>query len=949
MKLPELKKIFRKKYIIRVVAGALVVGLVSTSSVQYTALADKAATTEQTTNDIISTDDVKVSNKDIDKDETVYLISKADGTVSDTIVASHLVNKDGADKIEDVADLKNIKNTNGNEKFTQNGTEVTWQANGKDIYYQGHTTKEAPVSVKVTYTLDDKEVKPKDLAGKSGHVKIHYEYTNNSTYTENVNGESVTTVVPFAAITGMVLNDDFTNIKVTNGRVVQNGTKSVVIGYALPGLKDSLEKAGGKFDKDVELPDSLDIEADVKNFDLETQMTAIVDASNTITSSSKSSNTISNDIDKLSDAGDQLKDGSEQLADGTSQLNDGAKKLAGGAKSAKDGSSKLASGTKQLKDGLGTLNSNMGTFKSGASSLSSGLNQYTAGVSKLNGGIGTLRSGLSPLRSQLPALKKINFNDLANQLTALSTGVSQLKSGSDQLLAGYNGDGTAKNPGLVKSMDQLTAGAKSVSDGASSVSSGASSLSDGATKASTGASSVSSGASDVSNGAANVSNGASTLSDSASKLAGGAKSVSDGAAKVDAGIGQLETQLSGLGTQFGTISQEQLTETIDKSLNTNQSLISLLKSTKILTDDKITLANIDGVVTKLTENQTQVIDALAKANSNDTVTATATYYTALDVLHRVQSARDALNTAEQSLQDMLTNETTQKQLKELKDGSAQVANGAKQVSEGSQQLAAGSKQLATGSKSLADGSKNLATGSKSLADGSKTLADGAKQLADGSSTLATGSKTESDGMTQANAGVKQLANGHKQLSDGINELYTSLNNSGISKLDVKKYSSLPTAAETLIDGVDQLYKGGNTLVANNSKLTGGASKLSSGAGQISSGVSRLYSGAGTLFNGQNTLTSGLSTLYDGTNTLADGAEKLTSGADKLHDGIVKLDKEGIEKLVNSYNGDIKPLANQLRAALDAGEDYQSFSGLADGKQGSVQFLYRMDGISKDDD
>lgn len=837
MKLPELKKIFRKKYIIRVVAGALVVGLVSTGTVQYTARADKAEAAEETTNSIIDTDNLKVESKDLDRDETVYLITKPDGTVTDTISAVHLINKDGEDTIDDVSDLTDIKNTNGDEKFTQDGDKVTWEANGNDIYYQGHSTAEAPVTVKVTYTLDGDEISPKELAGKSGHVKIHYDYTNNTSYTEKVNGDEVTTVVPFAAITGMILNDDFTNVKVSNGRVIQNGTKTIALGYALPGIKDSLEKNGGSFDKDLSLPESFDVEADVKDFDLETQMTALIDASNTLTSNSKETDDLSGDMDKLSDATDQLADGSKQLSDGAGKLGDGAKKLADGAKSAKDGSTKLESGSKQLRDGIGTLQKNMSTFTSGASSLSSGLKTYTAGVSQLNGGIGQLKTSLAPLSSALPALGNINITDLATQMSALSKGVSQLKTGSDQLLAGYNGDGTAANPGLVKSMDQLTTGSKSVSDAAAQVSSGASSL--------------------------------------------------------DKGIGQIQSALTGVGSQFATQSQAQLTQTIDSKLNGNTQLIGLLRQMKILgADEKITLSNIDTVVTKLTGAQTQIITGLVKSGE-DTATATATYYTALDGLHQVQAAKSALDAAGKSLQSELTSESVTSQIKQLTDGS--------------------------------------------------------KQLADGSSKLAAGAKTVSDGMSAANDGVKKMAAGQKQLSDGIDQLSSGLGSADFSKVDMSSISSLSTQFSALIKGVDQLYDGSSKLVANNDKLTGGASQLSTGAGQISTGVNKLYTGAGSLYTGVGSLSSGLGTLYDGTLSLSDGAVKLSDGADDLHDGIVKFNKEGIEKLINSYNGDIKPLANQLRAAIDAGENYQSFSGIADGKKGAVKFLYRMDSITAPDD
>ncbi len=55
---------------------------------------------------------------------------------------------------------------------------MTWNTDGEDIYYQGTTDQDLPVSVKLTYYLDGKEIKPADLKGKSGHLKIQVDYTN---------------------------------------------------------------------------------------------------------------------------------------------------------------------------------------------------------------------------------------------------------------------------------------------------------------------------------------------------------------------------------------------------------------------------------------------------------------------------------------------------------------------------------------------------------------------------------------------------------------------------------------------------------------------------------------------------------------------------------------------------------------------------------------------------
>ena len=118
---------------------------------------------------------IKANDKEIGKDESVYLISDASGKVYNTIVSDHLTNKDKADTLEDQSNLKDIKNVKGDEEFTQDGDKLTWKAGGNDIYYQGTSDEEAPVSQKVTYYLDGNEIDPKDLAGKSGKVTIHFD------------------------------------------------------------------------------------------------------------------------------------------------------------------------------------------------------------------------------------------------------------------------------------------------------------------------------------------------------------------------------------------------------------------------------------------------------------------------------------------------------------------------------------------------------------------------------------------------------------------------------------------------------------------------------------------------------------------------------------------------------------------------------------------------------
>ncbi len=195
--------------------------------------------------------------EDIDKEETVYIISDANGNVQDTIVDEWLKNPEGKDELTDVSRLNDIENVKGDESFTQDGTKLTWAANGADIYYEGHSDEAAPVSVKVTYYLDDKEISPEELSGKSGHVKIRYDYDNTAR-----NGDIYT---PFVMATGMSLDmENFANVTATNAKVISDGSRYIAVGYGMPGMSKSLDLD----EEDINLPDYFEVEADATDFQL---------------------------------------------------------------------------------------------------------------------------------------------------------------------------------------------------------------------------------------------------------------------------------------------------------------------------------------------------------------------------------------------------------------------------------------------------------------------------------------------------------------------------------------------------------------------------------------------------------------------------------------------------------------------------------------------------------
>ncbi len=351
---------------------------------EYLAGDDKASDTDATT--IMNTDDladqladnVNLKEKDVDKDETVYVFAKANGDVDNILVNETLKNRDKSDKIEDTTDLKDIVNVKGDETFTQNGNKITWDAAGNEISYQGTTDKQLPVSVKATYYLDGNEISPEDLAGKSGKVKIRLDYTSNETVTKDVNGKDEDISVPFVAVSGMVLGDNFTNIQVTNGKYLAQGESNIVVGYAVPGLDSGVKDAAK--DLDTEIPDYVEVSADVTDFSLDMTVTMLVNGSEMDYTGDLDLTDLDDLTEALSSAGNQLADGSGELSDGAGQVSEGAGTLASKMGDLTTGAGSLKAGMETLSGSSGDLASGVAVIDQSAQSIANGINTLDTAV-----------------------------------------------------------------------------------------------------------------------------------------------------------------------------------------------------------------------------------------------------------------------------------------------------------------------------------------------------------------------------------------------------------------------------------------------------------------------------------------------------------------------------------------------------------------------------------------
>ena len=372
------------------------------------------------------------------KDETVYVLAGADGTVQKTIVSDWIKNAMAADSLEDKTELSDIENIKGDESFTLGGdNSCVWDAQGNEIYYQGNIEKELPVQMSVCYTLDGQAIAPEALAGQSGHVTIRFDYQNMQYEEVLLDGKTEKIYVPFTMLTGMLLDTEvFRNVTISNGKLINDGDRIAVVGIAFPGLQEDLAISKEKLD----IPDYVEISADVENFEMGMTMTlATTELFGAIDSDKL-------DLHELSDAMAELTDAMDQLMDGSSQLYDGLCTLLEKSGDLVSGINKLAEGAAQLKAGAESLDSGAAQLQAGAAQLSSGLNTLNANSSSLNGGARQVFSSLlSMANTQLseaglsvPALTIDNYASVLDGVIASLDDTAVYQAALEQVTATVN-------------------------------------------------------------------------------------------------------------------------------------------------------------------------------------------------------------------------------------------------------------------------------------------------------------------------------------------------------------------------------------------------------------------------------------------------------------------------------------------------------------------------------
>lgn len=793
--------------------------------------------------------------QDVYKEETVYVNADATGNSDEVTVSDWLKNSGSVSgNLTDESILKEIKNVKGDETFTENGDQLTWNTAGEDIYYQGTTDKELPVSVKLTYFLDGKEVKPDELKGKSGHLKIQVQYTNNEKKTVTVDGKEEEVYTPFVMMTGMILpNETFSNVTIDNGKVISDGSRNIVVGFGMPGLKDSLdldeETTKEAEDKGVTIPENFEMEADVTDFTMSSTFTVALtdlldDMDNII------------DVDSLKDSLNELEDAALELVSGSGTLADGASTLADGVSSYTAGADELNAGIQKYLGSNGELNGSVTEYVNGVGKVVKGVKDYTSGTNALANGV----------TSYVVGEQKIAAG--AAQLSQLSKGLEQVQTAVDTLSKAADGKGEATDD-LVIAANQLAAGTKQL-------------------QAVLGSEEVTALLTQV-NGM--VTTGNELISATESLSASLQTGIATPVANIAAALTGMETQLNAINTQLGTLQSDCETAVADVNAKITDYNTKVDAAQAAANTSKTQIAN---AISALQVQLNATTDESVRDQISTAITALQNAQTAADGLNNVQKASAITVSVPTFDLSAITSgaATLQTNLKTFKETAAALQQQLPEMQKKLDAIAAAKDSLPSDSISQLTASvTQLNQGMQGLNTGLGTLSGGLGQL---NTSVQAQFPTAIQGITELNGGFMQLGSYNTSLLSGAEQLKGSS-------------STLAAGAGTLQSGTNQLASGLNTL---GSQMSAGAAKLSANSNALREGASSLSAGAKKLADGMDQFdkegTSKLkSTVEDEFGDVLDRLKALTSddctyntfsGKDSKMDGSVKfvIETEAIE-------------------------------------------------------
>lgn len=849
-------------------------------------------------------------NNAVCKEETVYVNTDAAGKQKSVTVSEQLKGIRSTGIVADESILDGIKNIKGDENVSQNGNRLTWQAKGEDIFYQGTTEQELSVSMKTVYILDGKEISPEELDGKNGHLEIRITYENHAKRTVSVKGGEETVFSPIVLVTGLILpNKTCSDVRIDNGKVINDGDKNIILGVAMPGLKESLGMKEGEAAEILTIPDTLTISADVEDFSMPSTYTVGL-------------------TDVLDEIDPDSFDSLDELSDSLAKMEDAALELVQGSKELSQGADTLGSRYAEFDQGIDTMQSGIDVLDAGAASLAAGIAEYTSGTDTLNAGIQTYFGENGELSATITEYK--------NGVNTLLAGIEEYTEGADTLADGVNT--------YVAGEEKLAEGAKQLS----ALSEGLTRIQEAVRILSESADGTGSAEEDLLAAAGELADGTETLSqalksETVQKLLEQVDEMTKTGQELTSAAGELgkdiEKEIAGPASEI-TASLQTLAGLLNE-VNEKAGLLEKGCSEQVAKINRTVEENnrkIQMAKKAAAEGEEQIAAAQAGLNQQiQALRAAGQEEAAAQIETAVQSLENA-RTSAQNLQNLSGLDTV-----EMPDFSG-----------------IDTEELSRNASSLESEIRTVVTSSGRLSSRMTGLQDGLKEMEEKKDALPQTSMQEISRQVEIlNRGMQGLYQAAGTLSGGLSELgkaSDALQNgaAGIQNLQqgfesLGQYNeALKSGAGKLKDSSPSVRKGAQTLLGGTTQLSNGldtlGSRLSSGSAALSQNSQALKEGAATLKSGTQKLVSGGASLKTASGQVQSGIDTLSTGAKTLADGMKQFEEEGISKLQEVTDTEFQDIADRFKALTGEECRYDTFAGKPEEMEGTVKFVIETEAV-----
>ena len=166
-------------------------------------------------------------------------------------------------------------------------------------------------------------------------------------------------------------------------------------------------------------------------------------------------------------------------------------------------------------------------------------------------------------------------------------------------------------------------------------------------------------------------------------------------------------------------------------------------------------------------------------------------------------------------------------------------------------------------------------------------------------------------------------------------------------LEEKDYDKVIDKLDELTDKLEDTTDQVKDLKSKISKLKNGGEKLRSGADSLYQGLSQVNAALAQAAQADPSLAglaASVSQLTDGSKQLADGVSTYTKGVEKACDSIDDSSSSNTDDTEKKQ--ELQSLTEKLKSLKENDGAYNNFSGLEDGKTGSVSFIIETDEIKK---